>query len=121
MDALKTHYGKATLKDDYAFLITNYTYNFAEDVTDAYKLVFGTLGMFTIGENKRIEAASETFGVEEREGAIITVNGEAVEFTEEDYGYKSMPVTAGETYTVKYVITYAKADLNIFAMMMSDM
>ena len=121
MDALKTLYGKATLKDDYAFLITNYTYNFAEDVTDAYKLVFGMLGMFTIGENKHIEAASGTFGVEEREGAIITVNGEAVEFTEEDNDYKSMPVTAGETYTVKYVITYAKADLNIFAMMMSDM
>ena len=117
MDALTTLYGKATLKEGYAFVITSYTYAYAEDVTDAYKVVFETLGMVNVGVNKSIEAVCESFSVEE--GA--TVNGVEVEFAEEDYGYKSMTATAGETYVVEYQQTYTKDALNIFAMLMEDM
>ena len=120
VEAITTLYGQATLKDGYAFVITNEKTVYADDVTDAYKLVFETLGMIEAGESKYIEAVMGSFGVEEQDGGVI-VNGEAVEFGAEDNGYKYITITAGETYTVEYTKTYAKADLNIFALLMSEM
>ena len=120
MDALTTLYGKATLKDDYAFVITEKTTVCAADVTDAYKLVFSTLDMLDLGASKSIEAVYGAFSVEEKAGGV-TVNGETVEFTAEDEGRKSMTATAGETYVVKYTKTYTKAYLNIFAMLLEEM
>jgi hypothetical protein len=120
MAALETLYGKATLKDGYAFVITEKTTVCAEDVSDAYKLVFTTLDMLEVGVSKSIEAVYGAFNVEERTGGV-TVNGETVEFTAEDEGRKSMTATAGETYVVKYTKTYTKADLNIFATLLEEM
>ena len=120
MAALNTLYGKATLKDDYAFVITEKTTVCAADVTDAYKLVFSTLDMLDLGASKSIEAVYGAFSVEEKAGGV-TVNGETVEFTAENEGRKSMTATAGETYVVKYTKTYTKADLNIFAMLLDEM
>ena len=115
LDALDTLYGKATPHEGYSFVITKERTEYAEDVTEGYKLAFSWV--MDGNESEWISAYQTSFGINEREDVIVKVNGEVVTFTEEDEGYKEIPLTAGETYTVEYVSIYTKADLNIFNML----
>lgn len=108
-------YGKATLKEGCAFIITKESETYASDVPEAYKLVFETING-ALDWDEDIEARSTDYALDvyEEAGVTVTVNGEVVTFTEADNGWKNIPMTAGETYVVEYVKAYTKAEINIF-------
>ena len=116
--ALTTVYAKATATEGYVIYTSTYEYAFGADVTDAYKLVFGAMmdSGYSYINSTNAEYGGITLHNDEDENRVITVNGETITFAEGE-SYKTYPVTAGQTYTVKYISTYAKADLNIFMMM----
>ena len=110
MDNVITLYGKATLKEGYAMIIEKDVAVYGSDVPDSYKMIFDSQKF--IYNDSNVDAAYETYELEEREGADLYVNGELITFTEEDNGRKTISVTAGETYNIEYRTTYMKADLD---------
>ena len=108
-------YGKATLHEGYAFLITKDRTVYASDVPEAYKMVIEIFnGELKSSEGIEARSTDDSLDVYKREGMVVTVNGEIVTFEEPDGVWMNIPITAGETYVVEYVRSYTKADLNIF-------
>ncbi len=107
-EAMDTLYGKATAEEGYVLVKETYVDAFAADVPDAYKLVFGDMGMLDLEEECDLESryVGSTIYVDEDPTVTTYVNGQVVT--------ESVTIEAGKTYEVKYVSTYAKADLNIF-------
>ncbi len=92
--AIDTLYGKATLKDGYAFLIAEETVVAADDLPEAYKIFFN---LIFSGSNEKylyvVEAGEVYF--EGDEDATIYLNGTPA--TEESFMAES-----GQTYNVEY-------------------
>ena len=109
-------YGTATAQEGYVLYTNENVTAFAADVTDAYKVVFSSM----VETEKHLNTAYIDSGIDlskYRDNVTITVNGTEVTF-EEGETWKQYSVEAGQTYAVKKVTTYAKADLNIFSMYM---
>ena len=111
--ALDTVYCVATAEEGNVIYTTIREEKFGADTTDAYKMVFNNW----LYDSEDISTANVSNGIYlymPSDGVtVITVNGVVVEFAEGEYS-KDYAVTEGQTYVVKKVVTYNKADLNIF-------
>ena len=117
--AMDTIYGKATAKEGYVIYTTESSYTFADDVTDAYKMIYANM----MGGYKNISATmageGEWMGISlyrNSENEVITVNDVVIEFAEGENS-KYYTVVEGQTYVVKKTTAYTMAELNFFDMM----
>ena len=114
--AMETVYCVATPMEGYMLYTGIYEDVFAEDVPDAYKIVF----YYKAETRSGLEVASINEGSIYLYGygnCSMKVNGVEVELEDHDY-YKCVdyPVTEGETYVVTKTTTHTKASLNLFEM-----
>lgn len=111
--ALDTVYGKATAQEGYVLYTAERVYEYAADVPEAYKTALAS--MMGNSSRKTLKACTVESGITIYDDyGSVTVNGEAVDFS--DNSYVNYEVEAGKTYAVKYTYAYEKAMLNFFYM-----